>query len=96
MKLKAWMAASAVVFGIGGLTTGAGAAPLGDVQLTGGSAGQIEKIAQHCWYHRGTRHCRWYGYQPRYREYGNPQSSRTGSRRWWDEMDREDRGGRRR
>ena len=94
MRIKAWMAASAVVFGVGGLTAGAEASPIGILQPTG--VGQIEKIAQHCWWHRGTRHCRAYGYQPRYRAYGNPQNYRTGSRRWWDEMDREDRGGRRR
>jgi hypothetical protein len=96
MKIKAWMAASAVVFGMGGLTADAEAVPLGNAQLTGSGAGQIEKIAQHCWWHRGTRHCRLYGYQPRYRAYGDPQNYRTGSRRWWEEMDRWDRGGRRR
>jgi len=90
------MAASAVAFGVGSLTAGAEAAPIGNLLATGGGTGQVEKVAQHCWWHRGTRHCRYYGYQSRYRERGYPQDYRTGSRRWWDEMDREGRGGRRR
>jgi len=96
MKIKVWMAASAVAFGVGSLTAGAEAAPIGNLLATGGGTGQVEKVAQHCWWHRGTRHCRYYGYQSRYRERGYPQDYRTGSRRWWDEMDREGRGGRRR
>jgi hypothetical protein len=94
VKIKAWLAASAVVLGAGGLTAGAEAAPIGNFLATDAGAGRIEKIAQRCWWHRGTRHCRSYGYQSRYREYGYPENYRTGSRRWWDEMDREDRGGR--
>ena len=41
----------------------------------------------------GERVCRWYR-SPRVREYGYPENYRTGSSNWWQEMDREDRGGR--
>jgi hypothetical protein len=62
--------------------------------------GKAENVAyRRCWWHRGHRHCRWYG--SRYRGYGYgyygplyPEAYRTGSSRWWQEMDREDRGGR--
>jgi hypothetical protein len=55
-----------------------------------------EPIARRCWRHRGVRHCRRHG---GYRVYGysGPYRSdayRTGTRRWWQEMDREGRGGR--
>jgi hypothetical protein len=55
-----------------------------------------EPVAQRCWWHRGVHHCQRYG---GYRAYGysGPYRSdayRTGSRRWWQEMDREGRGGR--
>lgn len=58
-----------------------------------------------CWWQAGNRHCRWYGapqrgygYYP-YRGgyyYGPtlPEAYPAGSSRWWQEMDREDRGGR--
>jgi hypothetical protein len=53
----------------------------------------IEKAAyQRCYRHRGRRVCRWY--RVPYREYGIPENYRTGSSRWWQEMDRTDRGGR--
>ena len=54
----------------------------------------IEKAAQRCFWRGGRRHCasdRIRGY----REYGLPQDYRTGSSRWWEEMDREGMGGRR-
>ena len=59
-----------------------------------------------CWWRNGHRHCRWYdapyrgyGYYP-YRGDGYyygptlPEAYPVGSSRWWQEMDREDRGGR--
>jgi hypothetical protein len=59
-----------------------------------------------CWWRHGHRHCRWYdapyrseGYIP-YRGEGYyygptlPEAYPVGSSRWWQEMDREDRGGR--
>jgi hypothetical protein len=59
-----------------------------------------------CWWQGGNRHCRWYGAP--YRGYGSypypgggyyygptlPEAYPAGSSRWWQEMDREDRGGR--
>jgi hypothetical protein len=36
----------------------------------------------------GARH------ETRYPQYNNPDAYRTGSSRWWEEMDRQDRGGR--
>jgi len=63
-------------------------------------AGDVEAqpIAyRRCWWQDGSRHCRRYG--SAYRGYGYygplyPEAYPTGSRRWWQEMDREDRGGR--
>ncbi len=62
------------------------------------AATAVTAVAEHCWYSRGVRHCRRfgprYGYRARYREYNNPDAYRTGSSHWWEEMDRQDRGGR--
>jgi hypothetical protein len=60
---------------------------------------QAQPIAyRRCWWQGGSRHCR---YGSPYRGYGYrydgplyPEAYRTGSSRWWQEMDREDRGGR--
>lgn len=38
---------------------------------------------------------RHYGYRAHYRQYNNPDAYATGSFRWWQEMDRLQRGGRR-
>ena len=54
----------------------------------------IEKVAQRCFWRGGQRHCASDAFR-RYREYGFPQDYRTGSSRWWEEMDREGMGGRR-
>ena len=54
----------------------------------------IEKVAQRCFWRGGQRHCASDAFH-RYREYGFPQDYRTGSSRWWEEMDREGMGGRR-
>jgi hypothetical protein len=43
-------------------------------------------------YH-GSYH-RYYGYRTHYREYNIPNAYRTGSFNWWQEMDRQGRGGR--
>jgi hypothetical protein len=88
-----WLIGTVAAVGFGGLAVTAQAAPLRDVGVLGQSAtSDVEKAARRCWWHRGHRHCRYYGY----REYGYPENYRTGSRRWWEEMDREGRGGRRR
>ena len=66
-----------------------------------GRDGKAETVAyRRCWWQYGQRHCRRYGSD--YRGYGYrgyygplyPEAYRTGSSRWWQEMDREDRGGR--
>jgi hypothetical protein len=81
-----------------GLGVGAAqAAPLGALDSARTTAPGAAKVAQRCWWRHGVRHCRWYRprvYGYRYREYGNPDAYRTGSSRWWQEMDRQDRGGR--
>jgi hypothetical protein len=75
-----------------------------DTMTTAAREGKAENVAyRRCWWHHGHRHCRGYGYGGYgYRGYGYrgyygplyPEAYRTGSRRWWQEMDREDRGGR--
>ena len=59
--------------------------------VTGGSATAVESVAyRRCWWEYGVRRCaRVYGYGPRRAE-----DYRTGSGRWWRQMDREGRGGR--
>jgi hypothetical protein len=76
------------------LSTGyARAAPLTVVAPAG--ALEVTAAAAHCWRSRGVRHCGpRYGYQSRYRVYNIPEAYRTGSSRWWEEMDRQGRGGR--
>jgi hypothetical protein len=54
----------------------------------------IENAAQRCFWRGGQRHGASDGFRG-YREYGIPQDYRTGSSRWWEEMDREGMGGRR-
>jgi hypothetical protein len=60
--------------------------------VTGSSS--MEKAAQRCSWRGGQRHCASDALRG-YREYGFPQDYRTGSRHWWEEMDREGMGGRR-
>jgi hypothetical protein len=50
--------------------------------------------AQRCFWRGGQRHCASDAFRG-YREYGFPKDYRTGSSRWWEEMDREGIGGRR-
>ena len=77
-----------------GLT--AHAAPLGASARTLSAHNGIplaEPAARRCWWRNGVRHCQRYGVfgysGPHY-----PEAYRTGSSRWWQEMDREGRGGR--
>ena len=64
-----------------------------------GAQSAAQDVAYRCWWRYGQRHCR--GSGPHYRGYGYryygplyPEAYRTGSGRWWQEMDRDDRGGR--
>ena len=93
MLLKYSTAASAVL-GLGLMALPAQAAPLHSAPATYGEMRSVEKSAAYCWRRNGVRHCG-YAYGPRYRTYGFPQHYRTGSGRWWQEMDRDRRGGRR-
>jgi hypothetical protein len=53
----------------------------------------IENAAQRCYWRGGKRHCASDAFRG-YRENGFPEDYRTGSSRWWGEMDREGMGGR--
>ena len=89
---------------------GAQAAPaapgMTQTMATLGAQSKPQHVAyRRCWWRHGHRHCRWYdtpggyGYYP-YRGDRNyygptlPEAYPVGSSRWWQEMDREDRGGR--
>jgi hypothetical protein len=59
---------------------------------------EVQQIASRCYWHNGHRHCangRVMGYRAfghrRYRGHGVPENYRTGSRRWFEEMERTDR-----
>ena len=93
---------SAGGLGLGSLAAQAapGAAPLSESMAAVGDQAKPQEIAyRRCWWQDGRRHCHRYGSPYRgygYRYYGPmlPEAYRTGSSRWWQEMDREDRGGR--
>jgi hypothetical protein len=88
--------------GLGSLPAQAAPAPGAlETMSTAAREGKAESVAyRRCWWRGGHRHCRWYG--SGYRGYGYrgyygplyPEAYRTGSSRWWQEMDRDDRGGR--
>jgi hypothetical protein len=71
------------------------AAPVGTAaaELSAFKGAGVEPAARRCWWRHGVRHCQRYGVYgysgPHY-----PEAYRTGSARWWQEMDRQDRGGR--
>jgi hypothetical protein len=89
---------------------GAHAAPAPGMTQTMAAVGTQSKpqdvAYRRCWWRYGQRHCDWYGapyrgygYYPSrgYRGYYGPnlpEAYPLGSSRWWEEMDREDRGGR--
>jgi hypothetical protein len=86
--------------GLGTLAAAAAPTAPAPAAIAAGSDGKAESIAyRRCWWQGGQRHCRWVGSGYRgygYRYYGPlyPEAYRTGSSRWWQEMDRDDRGGR--
>jgi hypothetical protein len=51
---------------------------------------------RNCWWRHGVRHCRYYRGARSYGYSGPhvPEAYPAGSSRWWQEMDRQDRGGR--
>jgi hypothetical protein len=74
-----------------------------ELKLAPGKA--VKNVEYRCWWRNGYRVCDWYGPrvydwyydEPAYGRRGpvRPEDFRTGSKRWWEEMDREDRGGQR-
>ncbi len=95
MQVRHCLLATAGALALGVLTGAAQAGPSGSLNISGGPPLSVHKAEYRCWVNdNGVRRCRWF-WNPRYREYGYPENYRTGSRRWWEEMDRQDRGGRR-
>jgi len=95
MSAKLWILGGLAVASLG---VTAPAAALPGLAEANPHASSIVKAARHCWWSGGVRHCRWggvYGYRSHYHVYNDPDAYRTGSSRWWQEMDRLDRGGRR-
>jgi hypothetical protein len=93
MQHTHWLAPFSAL-GLGFMTVTAQAAPLANTTMLGPGAPFVEKVAAQCWWRNGVRRCS-YGYRARQPVYGFPQYYRTGSNRWWEEMDRDRRGGRR-
>src|SRR5262245_9795564 len=84
------------------LVVDARAAPTGNSgTLIAAAAGMsdVAQVARRCWWRQGVRYCRGYRTAPAYGYRGYegphyPEAYPTGSARWWQEMDRQDRGGR--
>lgn len=93
MELRACIMGSVGALAMGAMTIAAQAAPIGGTEALRAGTSDIEKAATTCWRRHGRKHCV-YAYGPRYRVYGFPEKYRAGSGRWWNEMDREERGGR--
>ena len=103
MRPAHWLAAIGAVAAsqIAMPLSGPAAPPSPAIQLSTADT-LVEKAARRCWWRGGTRYCRkyagrrLYGYRTR-RAYGvhEPEAYPTGSARWWQEMDRQDRRGRR-
>ena len=94
MQLRHGLIAVCGVLGLSALATAAAAGPTGNLNVSGRHS-VVEQAAYRCRWLDGERVCRWYGPRTAYREHGFPENYRTGSRLWWDEMDRTERGGRR-
>ena len=94
MQHKECIAALAGTVSLGLMAAAAQAMPLGNLAHPAIVSSNIEEAAAYCWWRNGMRHCG-YGYGPRYRTHGFPNHYRAGSRHWWEEMDRDQRGGRR-
>jgi hypothetical protein len=100
MKLKLLICATGCALVLAGSSFAAQASMSGMANDFGSSAqmqSNAEPVAYRtCWWHHGVRHCR-YHRGVRFYRYGGPhlpEAYRTGSTRWWQEMDRQDRGGR--
>jgi hypothetical protein len=96
MERKYWLAGVAAL-AFFGISAGAQAGPLGsstgDLQTAANQLSNTQEVAyRRCRWRNGVRRCRWVD-GPRI--YGYPEAYPTGSTRWWQEMDRGGRGGRR-
>jgi hypothetical protein len=97
-----WMIGAAGAIVLATMSTAASATPLGSAAGSFAASHEgslVEKAARRCWWENGYRRCarvRGYGYGGYGYTYGRPRPEelRTGSKRWWDSMDFEDRGGR--
>jgi hypothetical protein len=94
MRITLSIASLACTLGLGVTAMSAQAAPMSHSALLGASMSNVESTAAHCSWRNGEKYCA-YGHGPRYRTHGFPEDYRTGSRNWWEEMDRDQRGGRR-
>jgi hypothetical protein len=100
MKLKLSIGAAACALALAGnsLTAQAGiGAATSQLGSAARSQSNIDAVAyRNCWWRHGVRHCRYYRSGGTYGYTGPhlPEAYRTGSSRWWQEMDRQDRGGR--
>jgi hypothetical protein len=91
VKLCGFMLAGAVALGL--LSSSAQAAPALATQASQ-AGNDIDKVAYRCWWSYGERYCGYFydGDRRIYRR-ASPDDYPVGSRGWWREMDREDRGG---
>ena len=93
-RIALWTAGFLALAAAGAGAQAAPANTLTNPGLSAATPSAVETVAyRRCIWIEGQRVCRWYR-SPRLREYGYPDNYRTGSARWWQEMDRDDRGGR--
>jgi hypothetical protein len=103
-KLALFGIFSAVSLGLGsasGQAAPAAGNPAGVMAAVDHQSKPQEIAYRRCWRRNGQRVCRWY--ESPYRDYGGgygyygpmiPEAYPPGTSRWWQEMDRQDRGGR--
>jgi hypothetical protein len=94
MERNCWIMTAAGAAAASLITVGAHAAPM--TAATGVASSTVEQIARRCWIQNGVRYCdrssRTNG--SGYRVRNIPEAYPTGSKYWWEEMDRQNRGGR--
>jgi hypothetical protein len=100
MKLKFAIGAAACAVTLAGTSLAANAgigSAANELRPAAREQSNLDPVAyRNCWWRHGIRHCRYYR---GWRSYGYtgphlPEAYPTGSTRWWQEMDRQDRGGR--
>ena len=100
MNLKFAIGAAACAFTLAGtsLTANAGiGSTANELGVAAREQSCLDPVAyRNCWWRHGVRHCRYYRGGRSYGYTGPhlPEAYPTGSTRWWQEMDRQDRGGR--